>query len=158
MVFQLCLPQPTGSATVKRSLPKCQIEQAIKTFLGDWRLFHWCYVLRALLAKIYNAINHIYWYNFTLKLCSVPKACLWAHTRTNFQFEILTSTISAIHKFWDNILESSLKDFSLAASLHKIEPCLQWGHKVNQVVRNVNLKPWLHHCTRLSPACNGVIH
>ena len=50
------------------------------------------------LAKIHNARNHIYGKNFKLKLCVCPK----------FQLEILIrSTISAIHKFQEYILESS---------------------------------------------------
>ena len=66
--------------------------------------------LRALqkcVAKIYNAKNHIYSENSKPKLCMCAQSKALG-TRTKFQFEILIrSTISAIHKFRDNILESS---------------------------------------------------
>ena len=67
-------------------------------------------VLRALqhnLAKIYNARNHIYDEHFRLKVCMWGQSMALG-TRTNFQLEILTKTsISAIHKFRENALESS---------------------------------------------------
>ena len=51
------------------------------------------------LTKIYNARNHIYGKNFKLALS----------TRRTFQLEMLPrSMISAVHKFRENILESSL--------------------------------------------------
>ena len=41
-------------------------------------------------------------------LVRVPKACMALGTHTKLQLEILIrSMISAIHKFWENILESS---------------------------------------------------
>ena len=59
------------------------------------------------LPKIHNTGNHIYDENFKLKICT----CAQGHalgTRTKFQLEILIrTTISAIHKFQENILESS---------------------------------------------------
>ena len=56
-------------------------------------------------VKTHNAGNHIYGENFKLKLCMCALG-----TRTKFQLEILTRiTISAIHKFRENILESSWK-------------------------------------------------
>ena len=59
------------------------------------------------LAKIHNARNHIYVENFKLKLCMCAQSMALG-TRTKFQLEILIrSTISAIHKFRENILESS---------------------------------------------------
>ena len=64
-----------------------------------------CYtnVSRALennLTKTYNARNHTYSENFKLKRCTCVQSM--------FQLEILIScTISAIPKFWENILESS---------------------------------------------------
>ena len=59
------------------------------------------------LAKIHNTRNHIYDQNFKLKLCTCAQSMALG-TRTKFQLEILiTSTISAIHKFRENILESS---------------------------------------------------
>ena len=68
------------------------------------------YVSRALqnnLAKIHNARNHIYGKNFKLKLCMCAQSMALG-THTKFQLEILIrSTISAIHKFRENILESS---------------------------------------------------
>ena len=71
-----------------------------------------CYtnVLRALqnnLAKINSARNSIYVENFKLKLCACAKSMALG-TGTKFQLEIRTrSTISAIHKFQENILKSS---------------------------------------------------
>ena len=57
-------------------------------------------------AKIHNTGNHIYGEIFKLKLCT----CAQSHalgTRSKFQLEILIRmTISAIHKFQENILES----------------------------------------------------
>ena len=59
------------------------------------------------LAKIHNTRNHIYDQNFKLKLWTCAQSMALG-TRTKFQLEILiTSTISAIHKFRENILESS---------------------------------------------------
>ena len=65
------------------------------------------WVLQNNLAKTYIARNYIYAANVNLKLC--PCAQIMAlGTRTKFQIEILIrSTISAIHKFRENILESS---------------------------------------------------
>ena len=58
-------------------------------------------------AKIHNTGNHIYVENLKKKLCT----CAQSHssgTRTQFQLEILIrTTISAIHKFQENIFESS---------------------------------------------------
>ena len=58
------------------------------------------------LAKIYNAINHISGQNFKLKLCTrVQSMALGTHTK--FQLEIhIRSTIFAINRFRENILES----------------------------------------------------
>ena len=60
------------------------------------------------LAKICNARNHIYSENFKLKICTCAQSkALGTHTK--FQLEILIrSAISAIHKFRENMLESSL--------------------------------------------------
>ena len=59
------------------------------------------------LAKIPNTGNHIYGENFKLKLCTCAQSMALG-TRTKFQLEILIrTTISAIHKFQENILESS---------------------------------------------------
>ena len=59
------------------------------------------------LAKIHNTRYHIYDQNFKLKLCTCAQSMALG-THTKFQLEILiTSTISAIHKFRENILESS---------------------------------------------------
>ena len=81
----------------------------------DWCGVQWvprgCFtnVLLALqnnLAKIYKTRNDIYGENFKLKLCACAQSMALG-TRTKFQLEILIrSTISAIHKFRDNILES----------------------------------------------------
>ena len=58
--------------------------------------------------KIHNGRNHIYGENFKLKLCMCAQSMALG-TRTKLPLEILIrSTISAIHKFWKNILESSL--------------------------------------------------
>ena len=59
------------------------------------------------LLKIHNTRNHIYGENFKLKLCACAQSMALG-TRTKFQLEIcITSLISAIHKFRENILESS---------------------------------------------------
>ena len=59
------------------------------------------------LAKIYKARNYIHGENFKLKRCTCAQS-MDLGTRTKFQLEILIrSTISAIHKFRENILESS---------------------------------------------------
>ena len=59
------------------------------------------------LAKIHNAKNHIWVENFKLKLCTCAQSMALG-TRTKFQLEILIrGTISAIHNFRDNILETS---------------------------------------------------
>ena len=64
------------------------------------------------LAKIHNTRNHIYGENFKLKL----------GTRTKFQLEILTtSTISAIHIFRENSLESSW-------NVSETTPSQRWIH------------------------------
>ena len=58
------------------------------------------------LAKIHNAENHIHGENFKLKLCTCAQSMALS-TRTKFQHEILIrTTISVIHKFCENILES----------------------------------------------------
>ena len=49
------------------------------------------------LAIIHNTRNHIYGENFKLKLCTCAQSMAL----------LITSTISAIHKFRENILESS---------------------------------------------------
>ena len=60
-----------------------------------------------ILAKIHNTRNHIYGENFNLKDCTCAQSKALG-TRTKFQLEIIiTSTNCAIHKFWDNFLESS---------------------------------------------------
>ena len=60
--------------------------------------------------KTHNTENHIHGENFKLKLCT----CAQSHalgTPTKFQLEFLIrTTISAIHKFQENILESSWND------------------------------------------------
>ena len=59
------------------------------------------------LAKIYNARNHIYGENFKLIVCMCVQSMALG-TRTKFQREMLIrKRISAIHKFRENILESS---------------------------------------------------
>ena len=59
------------------------------------------------LAKIHNVGNYIYGENLKLKFCTCAQSmALGSHT--NFQLQIIIrSTISAIHKFRENILESS---------------------------------------------------
>ena len=57
--------------------------------------------------KIYNTRNDIYGENFKLKICTCAQS-MALDTRTKCQLEILIgSTISAIHKFRENILEGS---------------------------------------------------
>ena len=56
--------------------------------------------------KIYSARNSIYGENLKHKFCMCAQSMALG-TRTKFQLEIIRrSTISAIHKFQDNILES----------------------------------------------------
>ena len=65
-------------------------------------------ILRTLqdnLVKIYNARNHIYGENFKLKLCTCAQS--HAHTYKVSAWNPHQSTISATHKFRENILESS---------------------------------------------------
>ena len=58
------------------------------------------------IVKIYNARNHIYGENFKLKYCYCAQSMALG-TCTKFQLEILIrSVMFAIHKFWENILES----------------------------------------------------
>ena len=59
------------------------------------------------LAKIHNIRNHIHGKNFKLKLCTCTQSMALG-THTKFKLEILMkSTISVIHKFQENISESS---------------------------------------------------
>ena len=59
------------------------------------------------LAKIHNAKIPIYGENFKLKLCTCAQSMALG-THTKFQLEILIrSTIFAIHKFREKVLESS---------------------------------------------------
>ena len=89
------------------------------TWSISWLLISWrckepggCFtnILRLVqnnLAKIYNARNNFFDENFELKLCACAQSTALG-TCTKFQLEILIrSTISAIHKFRGNILESS---------------------------------------------------
>ena len=72
---------------------------------GCFTNFSWA--LQNNLAKIHNAKNHICVENFKLKLCTCAQSMALG-TRTKCQLEILIrSTISAIHNFRENILESS---------------------------------------------------
>ena len=59
------------------------------------------------LAKIHNANNTIYGENFKLKLCMCAQSmALGTHTKFQLEF-LIRSTIFAIHKFRENIFESS---------------------------------------------------
>ena len=59
------------------------------------------------LAEIYSARNHIYGENFNLKLWTCAQSMALG-ARTKLQLEILIrNAIYAIHKFQENILESS---------------------------------------------------
>ena len=79
-------------------------------------------VSRALLnnvAKVHSAKNHIHSQNFKLKLCKCAQSIALG-TRTHFQLEIIIrSTISAIHKFRENSLESSRN----VSAIHITEFC-----------------------------------
>ena len=73
------------------------------------------------LAKIYKARNDIYGENFKLKLCTCDQSMALG-TRIKFQLEIfIKRTISAIHKFRENILES----------LRNISETTPWRANVN---------------------------
>ena len=66
------------------------------------------------LLKICNARNHIYYENFNPKLCMCVQNMALC-TRTKFQREVLIkNTISAIHKFWENIPAYSRITWSVA--------------------------------------------
>ena len=89
----------------------CHVE-----LLGQHEFTNWllggCFtrILRVLqnnLMKIFNSRNHIYGENFKLKLSTCVQSMALG-IRTKFQLEILIrNMISAIHKFRENILESS---------------------------------------------------
>ena len=89
---------------------------SIPCLLTPWQLEEpgGCFtnVSRALqnnLVKIHNTRNHIYGENFKLKLRTCAQSMALGAC-TKFQLEnLITSTISAIHKFRENILESSRK-------------------------------------------------
>ena len=82
------------------------------TELALWPGGRFTNFLRALqnsLAKIYNAISHIDGEIFKLEL-SMCAQNMALDTSTMFQLEILIrSMISAIHKFPEDVLESSRK-------------------------------------------------
>ena len=102
------------------------------------------------LAKIHNARNHISGENFKLKLCMCAQS-MALDTCTKFQLEILISTISAIHKFREIILESSRKVSEttpwLLSSLDQSVPCFN-----NSMTQAPSCKPegtpWYPRCTR----------
>ena len=75
---------------------------------GDWGCFtNVSRYFQNNLTKKHNTRNHIYGENFKLKLCTCAQSMALG-TRTKFQLDIIiTSTISEIHKFRENILESS---------------------------------------------------
>ena len=102
-----------------RSLYKMALENQFFHVPLNFEIFHdglggsgGCFInvsqaLQNNLAKVIHAGNHIYGENFQLKLCMCAQSVALG-TRTKFQLEILTrSTISAIHKFLENVLESS---------------------------------------------------
>ena len=94
------------------------------------------------LAKIYKARNDIYSENFRLKLCTCAQSMALG-TRTKFQLEILIrSTISAIHKFQENILESSrnVSETTPRACLTWIPETTRWKYIPNTLVGN--MRPW----------------
>ena len=70
-----------------------------------WGVTNASWALENKLSKICNAFNHIYGDNFELKHCMCAQSMALG-THTKFQLEIPKSTISAIHTFRDNILES----------------------------------------------------
>ena len=81
---------------------------------GQNKPWHWprnrftniLWALQNNLTKIHNARNQIYGENFKLKICTCAQTMALG-TRAKFQLDILTgSTLSATHKFWENILES----------------------------------------------------
>ena len=104
------------------------------------------HALKNNIAKIYNARHHIiYGENFKLKLCTCaqsmalgtrPKFHLMAlGTRAKFQLEILIrSTIPAIHKFRENILESS-------RNVSETTPRHQWFHDAENGLKRPSIRP-----------------
>ena len=95
----------------------------------------WC-ALQNNLAKLYNARNHIYGENFRLKLCTCAQSMALG-TRTKFQLDIpIRSTISTIHKFRENILESS-RNVSETTPRSTLAQVMDWcptapSHYLNQ--------------------------
>ena len=94
------------------------------------------------LANIYNARNHIYGENFKLKLFTCAHAC------TNFELEIfIKSTISAIHKLRDNILESSWNINETTRRIHDgIYIYIYWYHE------EINFKTSAHYVNNDQPS------
>ena len=86
------------------------------------------------LAKIHNAINPIYGENFTLKLCTCAQSIALG-THTKFQLEILIrSTIFAIHKFREKILESS-RNVSETTPSNAENVSIWWRHYIDIILR-----------------------
>ena len=80
------------------------------------------------LANIYNAENDIYGENFKLKLCTCAQSMALG-TRTKCQLEIrIRSTISAVHKIRENILESS-RNVSETTQVHGLSLIQAWTNK-----------------------------
>ena len=72
------------------------------------------------LAKTYNARNHIYGENFKLKLCTCAQSHALGTRTKSFSLKfVIRSTISAIHKLGENILESSRNVSETTPKSHK---------------------------------------
>ena len=74
--------------------------------------------------KIHNARNHIYVENVKLKICMCAQSMALG-THTKFQLEILIiSTISAIHKSQEKILESLWNVSETPPRPHQRQSCM----------------------------------
>ena len=103
------------------------------------------WALQNILAKINNIRYHIYGENFKLKLRTCAQSLIALGTRTKFKLKILIkSTIPAIHKFRENMLESS-RNFSetTLSRLHdwnsKCRVHFEWRRLVQTVNQNQRL-------------------
>ena len=83
------------------------------------------------LAKIYNVRNNIYAENFKLQICTCAQS-MSLGTRTHVQVEIIIRiTISAIHKFRENILKSSRNVSETPPWVHLVDTTRMCSVSVN---------------------------
>ena len=109
------------------------------------------------LAKIHNARSHIYDENFKLKLCMCAQSMALGIRHTKFQLEILIgSTIFAIHKFRENILESTQNVSETTPGLNEMSLMGYYSHEVDLIcIPEVNN---LQHLVTLDLMYNRIQH